>query len=130
MAAAREVVAGAVVADGRLLVAQRRRPPALAGKWELAGGGVEPGESPQQALVRELDEELGVVVEPGEQVGADVLLPDGRVLRAYRAELVRGPAEAREHAALRWVGAGELSRLDLVVNDRGWRAELAPLLVE
>ncbi len=52
------VVAAALIADGALLVAQRRRPPELAGLWELPGGKVAPGETEPAALVRELAEEL------------------------------------------------------------------------
>lgn len=122
------VVAAAIVRDGRLLLGRRAWPTALAGQWELPGGGADPGETAGQALRRELDEELGVGIEPGAQLGADVPLPDGRVLRAYRARLVSGEPVLREHAAVRWVDADELWRLDLVGNDRAWRLELTALL--
>jgi 8-oxo-dGTP diphosphatase len=57
------VVAAALVdADGRVLIAQRPEGKALAGLWEFPGGKIEPGERPEQALIRELEEELGVTV--------------------------------------------------------------------
>ncbi|PTR30265.1 8-oxo-dGTP diphosphatase [Rhodococcus sp. OK519] len=130
MSGAREVVAAAVIRDGRLLLAQRTRPVELAGLWELPGGKVEPGESPADAVRRELREELGVEVVAGERIGADVPLHDGLVLRAYRAELISGTPQALDHAALRWVDAGELREIALVGNDRGWLPELSVLLGE
>ncbi|WP_433611233.1 (deoxy)nucleoside triphosphate pyrophosphohydrolase [Prescottella agglutinans] len=126
----REVVAAAVIRDGRLLLAQRTRPVELAGLWELPGGKVEPDESPAEAVRRELREELGVEAIAGERIGADVPLRDGLVLRAYRAELVSGTPEALDHAALCWVDARELREIDLVDNDRGWLPELVALLGE
>lgn len=126
----REVVAAAVIRNGRLLLAQRTRPVELAGLWELPGGKVEPDESPAEAVRRELREELGVEAIAGERIGADVPLRDGLVLRAYRAELVSGTPEALDHAALCWVDARELLEIDLVDNDRGWLPELVALLAE
>lgn len=120
----REVVAGAIFHGGRLLLAQRTRPPALAGRWELPGGKVEEFESPQSALVRELREELAVEVRCGARIGVDVPLSRGMVLRAYRAELVSGEPVALEHSQLRWVDAEELLSMDLVDNDRAWIPEL------
>lgn len=128
MSGEREVVAAAVIRDGRLLLAQRTRPPELAGLWELPGGKVEPGETPAAALHRELVEELGVVAVAGERIGADVPLRDGLVLRAYRATLVDGDPRPLDHAALRWVDARELQEIALVGNDRGWVPDLVALL--
>jgi 8-oxo-dGTP diphosphatase len=68
------VVAGAIIAERKVLVAQRIRPPELAGRWELPGGKVAAGESEPEALARELAEELGVEVEVGERLGDDVEL--------------------------------------------------------
>jgi 8-oxo-dGTP diphosphatase len=57
------VVAAALIdPDGRVLIAQRPPDKAMAGLWEFPGGKWEPGETPEQALIRELDEELGVAV--------------------------------------------------------------------
>jgi len=128
LATAEEVVAAAVVRQGRVLLARRRGPVALAGQWELPGGKASAGEDPRQALRRELMEELGVTSEIGAQLGADVPLRDGRVLRAYQARLTGGVPETREHSALRWAASAQLWRLDMVANDRGWRQELAALL--
>lgn len=122
------VVAGALISDGLLLVAQRDRPPQLAGLWELPGGKVAPGESDAAALVRELREELGVDVTVGARIGADVALNETTTLRAYRVTLTGGTLRPHDHRALRWVGAGELELLPWVPADRTWLAELVPAL--
>jgi 8-oxo-dGTP diphosphatase len=69
-----QVVVGVALLDGsgRLLVAQRRAPAALAGFWELPGGKVDPDETDRDALVRECQEELGVTIELLDRVGGDL----------------------------------------------------------
>lgn len=124
----REVAAAAIVDSGRLLVARRAHPPELAGLWELPGGKIEPGETPADGLRRELREELGVETVVGERIGGDVPLPNGMVLRAYAVELRSGAPAALEHSAVRWVTAAEITRLDLVPNDRAWLPDLVALL--
>ncbi|HXO24516.1 MAG TPA: NUDIX domain-containing protein, partial [Streptosporangiaceae bacterium] len=84
------VVAGAIVAESTVLIAQRTRPPELAGRWELPGGKVAAGETEPEALARELAEELGVNVTVGPRLGADVALTPTMTLRAYAATLLRG----------------------------------------
>jgi 8-oxo-dGTP diphosphatase len=60
------VAAGIVVEDARILLSRRKKGTHLAGRWEFPGGKVEPGEDPRAALRRELQEELGIVVNVGE----------------------------------------------------------------
>ena len=122
------VVAGALLSGGTLLVAQRERPPELAGLWELPGGKVAAGESDAEALVRELEEELGVDVSVGARLGHDVALNDSMTLRAYLVTQTGGSVHARDHRALRWVTADELDGLAWVPADRGWVPDLAAAL--
>lgn len=132
------VVAGAVIAEsaaGRtVLIAQRLRPPELAGRWELPGGKVMAGESESAALARELGEELGLdagAITVGERLGADVVLNRGNpamILRAYLVRLTSGDPHPHDHQALRWVTAVQLTDVDWVPADRAWLPELAQAL--
>ncbi|BCJ72391.1 DNA mismatch repair protein MutT [Catellatospora sp. IY07-71] len=105
----RIIVGAAIISDGRVLACERSEPAEVAGRWEFPGGKVEPGETEHDALVRECEEELGVLVEVGERVGDDVLLGHGRaVLKVYTATLLKGVPQLIEHAQLRWLSADEL----------------------
>ncbi len=129
LAAAPVVVATALIRDGRVLVARRARPPELAGRWELPGGRVEPGEDEPAAVVRECREELGTEVVPDGRVGTDLPIAAG-VLRVHRARPAAGAAEpvALEHTALRWVDATQVPDLDWVDADRAVVDDLVRLL--
>jgi 8-oxo-dGTP diphosphatase len=113
-------VGGAVLdslADpGRLLVARRTAPPQFAGMWEFPGGKVESGESPEQALHRELLEELGVKVRLGGELEAGCAsgwpLNDRAAMRVWLAELVDGePRPLQDHDELRWIDLGNPSEV-------------------
>lgn len=114
----RVVVAGAVYDQGRLLAARRSAPAELAGRWELPGGKVEPGESPREALVRELREELGIEVEPGERIPGEWPLSPGYVLQVWTARVLSGePRPLQDHDELRWLSGQEWDSVDWLEQD-------------
>lgn len=124
------VVAAALISNGRVLAQQRAFPPEVAGRWELPGGRVEPDENPADALIRECREELAVDVVAGHQLGPDVPLPGGHLLRVYLAWLAEPTATPVpvEHTSLRWVEHTELAELDWLDADRAVLPDLHALL--
>ena len=109
---------GAVITDraGRLLLIRRGHEPET-GRWSLPGGRVEPGETDEQAVVREVLEETGLSVACGALVGEVTRpWPDGRTLaiRDYAATVTGGQLAAGDDAAdARWADRGDLGRLPL-----------------
>lgn len=108
-----EVVGAAILCEGRVLVARRGEGQALAGQWEFPGGKIEPGESPEQALIREIGEELGCEIKIGARVTTTTHTYDFATIRlaTYYARLVRGTPTATEHSELRWVKVAEMTTL-------------------
>ena len=102
----------------RVLSSRRTEPPHLAGYWEFPGGKVEPGESDEQALLRELREELEVDAEVGERLGGEVPIGETAVLRVYTARLLRGEPALVDHDAHRWLSAEELDDVEWIPVDR------------
>jgi 8-oxo-dGTP diphosphatase len=107
------VVAAALVdPDGRVLVAQRPPGKAMAGLWEFPGGKLEAGETPEKALIRELDEELGICVkEPclAPFTFASHSYPDFQLLMPlYVCRRWEGTPSSREHKALKWIRPRDL----------------------
>lgn len=119
----RTVVAAVVVQDGLVLAARRHSPVQLAGKWEFPGGKVEPGESPEVALRREIAEELGLDVVVGDEIVGPLdrtwPINDRLHLRAYwcRIEDGRAPSPGDTHDEVRWLTGPELVGLDWLPAD-------------
>ena len=111
MRVARDVVGVAILEEGRLLAARRAHPPALAGLWELPGGKVEPDETAQQAAGREIEEELGCVIEVTGALEGSSPIADDLVLRVVLARLADGDPVPHEHDAVRWLRADELDEV-------------------
>jgi 8-oxo-dGTP diphosphatase len=117
------VVAAALVDDeGRVLLQQRAPGRAMAGLWEFPGGKVEEGETPEEALVRELAEELGIEVERGSVTPACFAsAPNGAahmILLLYICRTWRGDPRALDATALQWARPREMLALDMPPADR------------
>lgn len=123
------VVGAAIIRHGRVLVARRTRPPETAGGWELPGGKVEPGEDPDDALVREVREELGCEVRVTGSLSGESPIRNGLVLRVRTAVLVEGEPVPHEHDAVRWLGPDELAGIDWLRADLVFLTELRTLLL-
>lgn len=105
-----EVVAALIWRGGRFLACQRPAHKARGLLWEFVGGKVEPGESKEEALVRECREELGVTVRVGE-VFTELthVYPDLTVrLTLFHAAIPEGEPQKLEHNDLRWITVGEM----------------------
>lgn len=119
-------VVAAVIRDaqGRILLQQALPGKRHAGQWELPGGKVESGETPRAALVREIDEELGMAVDPAAFVPsgfAEEPAESGRpavVLFLYTCDRWTGVPEPRDGQRWGWFGEAELSALPLAAMDR------------
>ena len=117
------VVAAALVdRDGRLLVQQRPEGLSMAGLWEFPGGKLEPGETPEQALIRELGEELAIDVDHACLAPAcfasDMLGNRHLLLLLFACRKWRGTPVAQHASALRWVRPVELHGLDMPPADK------------
>lgn len=121
-----EVVCGVVEdADGRLLACLRPNGKHLGGLWEFPGGKVEPGEAPDQALIRELREELGIEVEVGRALRAVEWQYLGGSIRLspFLCRILVGIPRPIEHEEIRWCGPEALQELQ-------WAAADVPVLDE
>ncbi|WP_139118053.1 8-oxo-dGTP diphosphatase MutT, partial [Xanthomonas graminis] len=115
------VVAGVITdARGRILLARRTEGRDLAGLWEFPGGKREPGETSEQALVRELQEELGIEATVGAQlIEVPQRYPDKRLRLEMRQVLSwKGNARGREGQALTWVAPDKLDRYAMPPADQ------------
>ncbi len=114
--------------DGRVLAARRTTPTAAAGRWEFPGGKVEDGETPDAALIREVAEELGIVIVVRRWLAGTAPIGTAYELSVAVADLVTGEPQPVEHDQVRWLSAGELDDVDWLDPDRPFLPELRQVL--
>lgn len=115
-----KVVAAAIIRrEGRILVARRAVGQSLAGMWEFPGGKLEPTETPQTCIVRELREELGVEATAGEVVAESVFEYPGGVIRLIGVEVELETCDFRltVHDAFEWFEPAQLLTIALAPAD-------------
>ena len=126
--ALRFVAAALIVRGGEVLIGQRRPDQPMALLWEFPGGKIESGESPEQALARELDEELGIRATIGPRVTRvrHNYRHGGAVdLQFFAVHEFAGEIESRIYQQVRWVRLEELTEYEFLAADRGLIRDLA-----
>ncbi len=115
-----EVVAALILRRGRFFAAQRGAQKSHGGQWEFPGGKIEPGERPEDALARELHEELGLTAYPTQYVTTRETHDPDRTIRVhlYRVWLESDQMTLNEHQAVGWFTIDEAEKLDLTEADR------------
>ncbi|MED4052294.1 (deoxy)nucleoside triphosphate pyrophosphohydrolase [Priestia megaterium] len=115
-----KIVTAAIIKDkNRLLIAKRHSKDPLGGKWEFPGGKIEPGETPQECLVREINEELGVEVKIGPFYDDTVYSSQDRDIHLlfYWAEVINGEVIPVVHDDLKWITIDKLANFDFAPAD-------------
>ena len=124
----KHVVAALITRDNKILVCQRTRHQTLPLKWEFPGGKIEPGESPEVALRRELEEELGILAEIGRKVAVIEHRYDNGaavVLQFYLVERFSGEIQNRIFREVRWADREEMPSYDFLEADVALVKEIA-----
>lgn len=115
----KDVTAAIIEKDGKILITRRAPGQKQAGKWELPGGKIEPGETAQVCLMRELKEELGIAAEIGKKTGESIYHYEHGVIRliAFKAVWLSGQIRLSVHDEYAWVKPDELLTYDLAPAD-------------
>jgi 8-oxo-dGTP diphosphatase len=114
------VVAAVLRRDGQVLVCRRAADRSAGGRWEFPGGKIEPGESAQQALQREIAEELGVMITVGAHLDTTTTIVDGtpiELLCFLVDEFHPEPAASTDHDQLHWCPPEALPALNFAEPD-------------
>jgi len=117
---AKKVTAGVIIKDSKILIAKRRKCDFMGGKWEFPGGGLEPGETPEQCLKRELKEEFGI------QTKVMGFICSNRheyktmsiELLVYLVHYVSGKVSLSAHDEIQWVQCEDLVKYDFCDADK------------
>lgn len=114
-----EVAAAAIINDGKVFCAQRGNKGELAGKWEFPGGKLEAGEQPEQALAREIREELGIDIAVGQHIATveHTYQSFSITMHAFLCTIRSGTITLTEHLDSRWLANQELDQPDWAAAD-------------
>ena len=116
----RQVAAAVIEKDSKVLIARRREKDTLGGLWEFPGGKVEPGETTEECLKRELKEEFDIETEIGELFSSTTFryffIPIE--LLAYKVKYISGDFKVNEHDEIKWVVPEDFKNYDLVNADK------------
>jgi 8-oxo-dGTP diphosphatase len=114
------VTAAVIEKDGRILIAKRKQGWRFAGKWEFPGGKIEPDETPEECLRRELREELGIETEIGEFFCSSTYRYSHATVQllVYRAYHISGEYTLHDHQEIRWVLPEEMLQFDFPEADK------------
>jgi 8-oxo-dGTP diphosphatase len=118
-----QVVAAIIEREGRILIGQRRAEQSHALKWEFPGGKVEPGETPERALARELEEELAIRDARGSEITRYEFAYPGKspiALIFYRVTEFEGEPQNLIYREMRWEPRPQLATFDFVEGDRAF----------
>lgn len=116
----RDVTAAVFIKDGRVMICRRPPNKGNALKWEFPGGKSEPGETLEECLKRECEEELGIEISVGREICAtEYEYPDITVnLHFMLSKIVSGTPELKEHVDIKYITKSELSDYDFCPADR------------
>jgi 8-oxo-dGTP diphosphatase len=124
----RFVVAALILRDGEVLIGQRRPDQPMALKWEFPGGKIEAGEGPEEALARELDEELGIratIGPPVTRIRHNYRHGGAVDLQFFAVHEFTGEIVSSIYRQVRWVRLDELTAYEFLAADRGLIRDLA-----
>ena len=113
------VVGAVIIEDQKILCAQRGADKSLPLMWEFPGGKIEQGESPTEALIREIEEEMLCTIEVGEKVDYTVYEYDFGIvhLTTYISKITSGEINLTEHEQIKWLAPSEIGRLNWAPAD-------------
>ncbi len=116
----KKVVAAVIEEGGKLLIAKRKSDNPTESRWEFPGGKIEPGETPQECLRREIEEELSIHINIGQFIMTNVYsFYDFTIeLSAYFAKWVSGLIRLNDHEEIAWVSPEQLELYDISPADR------------
>lgn len=116
----KKVIASIIQWGDKVLIAQRAKKDDLYGKWEFPGGKMEPGETEIECLVRELNEEFGILAEVGDYLCSSFFEHKGSLteMRVYYVTSFIGEIKLYDHQEVRWVNIQHLLSYDMPTPDK------------